>query len=67
MKSKESKEKRIWECCPGRDTEFKDFQDMAKEMGTCCPMQGDSGNCSNMMKEMMEMCCGINKKNAEDL
>jgi len=67
MKAKESTEKRNRGCCPGFGADFKDFQDMAKEMERCCPAKGDSDDCSTMMKEMMGMCCGINKKNTEDL
>jgi len=41
----------------------ENFQKMFEKMSKCCPGQGDSPDFSamngTMMKNMMEMCCGL--------
>ena len=44
------------ECCSG------DFQKMAEMMKNCCSGQEGSQDCSALMKEMMETCCGPGKE-----
>ena len=45
-----------FECCPG------DFQKMAKMMENCCSGQEGTQDCSALMKEMMQSCCGPGKE-----
>ena len=44
---------------------FKDFQGMFERMRKCCPDLGTSVDCSTMMKQMMEACCGTKENKPE--
>lgn len=64
MKSKETTEKGDKGCCADFGANFQGFQEMFGKMSKCYSAMGGSADWSNMMKRMMENCCG---KKTEDL
>jgi hypothetical protein len=58
-----TKDKKKKTGCTDFTSACKGFQGMFEKMAKCCPDKGSFTDCSGMMKDMMEMCCGSKTNN----
>jgi hypothetical protein len=65
MKTEKTKEKANKTRCQDFSSSTSNFQGMSEMMSKCFTGQGKFPDCSSIMKNMLETCCGQGKKDTK--